>query len=66
MTVNLNNKTHSLPPETTLKQLVSLLEIDTGGIAIAINNQVITRSNWEAHILKENDNILIIRATQGG
>ena len=36
------------------------------GIAVAINNTVIPKSNWNSHILQETDEILIISATQGG
>lgn len=36
------------------------------GIAIAINNAVIPKTNWDSHFLSETDDILIISATQGG
>ncbi len=36
------------------------------GIAVAINNIVIPKSNWNSHLLQETDEILIISATQGG
>ncbi len=42
------------------------LGIQSTGIAIAVNNQVIPRSQWEAFLLAEGDKITIIRATQGG
>ncbi len=36
------------------------------GVAIAVNGTVIPRKDWENYLLKENDNILIIKASQGG
>ena len=36
------------------------------GIALAINNEVIPKSNWENHTVKEGDKIIIITASQGG
>ena len=39
---------------------------DSKGIAVAVNNIVIPKSNWEITLLKENDSILIINASQGG
>lgn len=39
---------------------------DFKGIAVAVNNTVIPRANWNSFQLKENDTITIIRATQGG
>ena len=38
----------------------------TSGIAVAINNQVVPRSQWATTLLYEQDSILIITATQGG
>ena len=40
--------------------------INKKGIAIAVNNEVIPRSNWHTHPVKENDKLLMIQATQGG
>jgi sulfur carrier protein len=36
------------------------------GIAVAVNNEVISKAAWEKYQLKENDKVTIIRATQGG
>lgn len=36
------------------------------GIAIAVNQTVIAKSNWATFLLKPTDSILIITATQGG
>lgn len=38
----------------------------TTGIAIAINNCVIPRSDWNTCLLKEADRIVMIHAVQGG
>lgn len=39
---------------------------DKKGIAVALNQSVIPKSEWEQTSIKENDNILVITATQGG
>lgn len=39
---------------------------DKKGIAVALNQSVIPKSEWEQTPIKENDNILVITATQGG
>ncbi len=36
------------------------------GIAVAINNKVIPRLKWDEQLVQHSDNILIIKATQGG
>jgi sulfur carrier protein len=36
------------------------------GIAVAVNEEVITRKDWPATDLQPNDSILVIKAAQGG
>ena len=36
------------------------------GIAVAVNGEVIPKANWPIHLLNPNDEILLIKATQGG
>ena len=38
----------------------------TNGIALAVNEEIIPKTSWEAYTLNENDRVLIITATQGG
>ena len=40
--------------------------LDRSGIAVALNEEVIPRSNWQSQKIKNSDKILIITATQGG
>jgi len=39
---------------------------DTKGIAVAVNNQVVPRTQWGDHALVPEDQVLVISATQGG
>ena len=36
------------------------------GIALAVNEKVVPKSEWDNFKLNNNDNVLIIKATQGG
>ena len=45
---------------------VLTLPEDGKGIAIAVNEAVISRSQWQTHQLQEGDRIEIVRAVQGG
>ena len=40
--------------------------LEKKGIAIAINNEVVPRSEWEMTNFKENDQLLVITAAAGG
>lgn len=66
MTVNVNNTAHTLNSASTLRDLLTQLHISEKGIAVAVNNQIITRTEWNQRQLAEGENVLIIRATQGG
>lgn len=50
-----------------LIQLLEKLQLhEKKGLAVAVNNKVIPKSNWSVHLLDSNDKVTIIRATQGG
>ncbi|AWW28680.1 thiamine biosynthesis protein ThiS [Echinicola strongylocentroti] len=53
--------------ELSLSGMLQQQQIDASrGMAVAVNDQVIPKSNWDNYHLSENDQILIIKATQGG
>jgi sulfur carrier protein len=67
MQVFVNNKLYELPVDVSLKSLPEIIGLKSGqGVAFAINNSVIPNTEWEKIILKEGDNILLIKAFQGG
>lgn len=51
---------------TIIHLMLKELGIQSTGIAIAVNNKVIPRMQWETFVLAENDKVMIIHATQGG
>ena len=67
MNVTINKEPKKIGADSRLLQLLKDIKLtNQNGIAIAVNNQVITKSDWEQFQLKENDKITIIKATQGG
>ncbi|EJX06965.1 ThiS, thiamine-biosynthesis [gut metagenome] len=66
MKVKVNSKEMELPSEATLTQLTTELALPAQGVAIAVNNQMIPRNQWEGFALHENDNLVIIKAACGG
>lgn len=51
---------------TTLAGLIDQLGLPPDGIAVAIGGNMVKRPDWEATPLKENDRVLIIKASAGG
>ena len=68
MELKINNQTKQFSAKSLTVQALLDLEIPEkqNGIALAINNTVIPKSNWNSHYIQETDDILIISATQGG
>lgn len=67
MEITLNDKKQTVSENISLNEIViSQLGDKQKGVAVAVNDSVIPRSNWETHTIKNNDTILIIKATQGG
>lgn len=66
ITVNVNNQEHSVKNNCSLHELLKQLNISEHGIAVASQNSVIPKTNWKNYHLSNQENILIIKATQGG
>ena len=65
MNVTVNNK----PVETgasTLKELAVQLELPEKGVAIAVSNKMVPRSEWENFAITEGVSIIVISASCGG
>ena len=64
MKIKVNNK----EVETGACHLLKLsqeLKLPTG-IAVAVNNRMIPRTEWEHFVLREHDELVIIKAVCGG
>ena len=67
MTITINDEAQALKDVSTLQDLLQSLElVDKTGIAVAINESIVTRAAWADCDLKESDRVTIIQATQGG
>ncbi|HDZ06139.1 hypothetical protein LCGC14_0128910 [marine sediment metagenome] len=64
--IKVNNTTHLFEPNTTLDEIINGLDISVNGIAVAVNENIITKTEWHTKTLNESDEVLVIRATQGG
>ncbi len=66
MKIVVNNKQMETDEKSSLQALASALSLPDTGVAIAVNNQMIPRTQWHVHLLKENDQITVIKAACGG
>ena len=66
MNIVVNSNNIEFTQNNLSELLVQIQMSEKKGIAIALNNSVVTKANWQKTQLKENDKITIITATQGG
>ena len=67
MTIFINDElTEFEQPPKIIDILTKLQIFEVQGIAVAINDEVIPKANWEKIALQKNDRLMLIRATQGG
>ncbi len=65
--IKLNGQVVKLTQSVSLELFLEQNNLaNTGGIAVALNQAVIQKENWKQIELQDNDEIIIITATQGG
>ena len=66
MIISVNNQKITLAAPVNLQELLNHLNQENKGIALAVNQQIVSRSQWQTHTLNEGDQITLIKATAGG
>ena len=67
MEITVNQQNYSLTEHCSLQQMLSVVfQQSLKGVAIAVNETIIPQINWETYLLNPGDNIILIKATQGG
>ena len=67
MEITVNQKKYILDDSCCVQQMLALiLSTSPKGIAVAINQTIISKPDWNSHVLKHGDQVMLIKATQGG
>ncbi|MGL1933760.1 MAG: sulfur carrier protein ThiS [Fibrobacterales bacterium] len=67
MNISLNENSYTIADGATVLDLLREHRADAlNGTAIAVNEEIISRSDWTTVQLQESDSVLLIQATQGG
>ena len=68
MKIRVNGEEKTVSPDLNVHDLLIALEMDPtqAGIAVAVDREVIPKTEWQATELSENSEVEIIRAVQGG
>ena len=66
MNITVNDEHYSLDMPVTISQLLIELKQPSIGVALAINDIIIPRENWNTQMINEGDTILLFQAIAGG
>lgn len=66
MNITVNDERYSLDMPVTISQLLIELKQPSMGVALAINDIIIPRENWNTQMINEGDTIILFQAIAGG
>ena len=66
ISIRLNGDVYQMQEEQSLATLVASLNLSGQAIAVAVNRQIIPRSQWQSQLLREDDKVDVVRAIGGG
>jgi sulfur carrier protein len=67
MEVIVNQQNFTVSAACSVAQLLAdTLDRPPTGIAVAVNQTIVPKANWNSHVLNSGDHIVLITATQGG
>jgi len=67
MNILINGQATDVAQNSTISDVLDhISQTQNGGIAVAINDMVVTKRKWATSQVAEGDKILIIKASQGG
>ena len=67
MKVTVNNTEYNLPTSATVSDLLESLKIrNLKGTALAVNGEIVPDDRWQHTLIKDQDQVLMIEAVQGG
>ncbi len=66
VSITVNGETRQIPPGCTVTQLIALLELAGGRVAVAVNHEVVPRSGHASRELSADDCVEVLEAVGGG
>lgn len=66
MKLVVNGESREMPGAPTVADLAADLGTGPGGVAVAVNDEVIARSAWSTTALGDGDRVEVLGAMQGG
>ena len=61
-----NGVVHETASPTSVRQVLTDMGITTRGVAVAINGEIVRRSQWDITLVQPSDVVEIVTAVAGG
>ena len=66
MTLQINGETREIAPVSNVRELLDLLGVSGGHVAIELNGRIIRRRDWEESSISNLDRVEIVQFVGGG
>lgn len=66
MNVTVNGEEYTFADRPSLLDVLERLDLEPRGIAIAVNDELVTSEEWPNYLVRNDDKLLIVTASQGG
>ncbi|MEB4589725.1 sulfur carrier protein ThiS [Candidatus Thiothrix sp. Deng01] len=66
MEILVNGTPHLIPADTTVAQLLAILELQGKRLAVEVNQELVPRSQFDSTALNSHDAVEIVHAIGGG
>lgn len=66
MKIKINNSEAAVAEGATVADIAREQQLPDKGVAVAVNNEMVARADWGGRVLKEGDDIVILKAFCGG
>ena len=66
MNLNVNGEPSAVQPPVTIVALLTAIDAPERGIAVAVDAEVVPRSEWASRMLYEGQSVEVLTAVQGG
>lgn len=66
MRIAVNGEPRDVAEDTTVADVVTAMSAAPGGVAVALNGEIVNRGRWAKERLNEADRLEVLSATAGG
>lgn len=66
MNIIVNGEEKEFQDQITINELIKLLQIKVGVMAVAVNMNIVKKDDWDSFSLNENDKVELLQFVGGG